>query len=162
MLDKIGHKCNKRVLCKGPFKNMIKLSKLTDYAIILLSVLDKDRENCFSASTLSSLTGIPEPTTAKTLKMLCTGNLVQSIRGVKGGYKALESYEDVSVSHVIEVIEGDICVTDCAASEEHECSMKEVCPMDGCWNEVNQALYDTLNSIKLSSLMRKAKVKVAS
>lgn len=141
---------------------MLKLSKLTDYAIILLSVLSKDSAHCYSASTLSSMTAIPEPTTAKILKILSAGNLVLSIRGVHGGYKATGSYDDVPLTKIIEVMEGDIAITDCASKAEHECNIKGSCPMDGCWNEVNRALYETLNGIKLSSLLSKAEVREAS
>lgn len=138
---------------------MLKLSKLTDYAIILLSVLSKDGSQCYSASNLAAMTGIPEPTTAKILKILSSGGLVLSIRGVHGGYKSTGDYEQTPLTKIIEVMEGDIALTDCATSKDHDCSIKSSCPMNGCWQDVNKALYDTLNGIKLSTLLDKAELK---
>ncbi len=138
---------------------MLKLSKMTDYSIILLSVLSKDNARCFSASTLSALTTIPEPTTAKVLKKLAAGGLVNSVRGAHGGYSSIGSYDDTALSQIIDIMEGGIALTDCAANDEHHCSIKEKCPMDGCWNTVNKALYETLDTIKLSSLLSKAELR---
>lgn len=136
---------------------MIKLSKLTDYAITLLSVLFKNKTQSYSASSLSDLTGIPEPTTSKILKQLANAGLLISTRGSKGGYQAIGDYEDVPLTKVIEVMEGDIALTDCAGCITHSCNNKEHCPMDGGWNEVNKAVLDTLNSFSLAGLLSKAK-----
>jgi FeS assembly SUF system regulator len=138
---------------------MLKLSKLTDYSIILLSVLSKDNTRCFSASTLSTMTAIPEPTAAKVMKMLSSGGLVVSVRGAHGGYRSIGSYEETALSQIIDIMEGGIALTDCATGDDHHCSIKEKCPMDGCWNTVNKALYETLNTIKLSSLLSKAELR---
>jgi FeS assembly SUF system regulator len=138
---------------------MLKLSKLTDYAIILLSVLSKDDTRCFSTPTLSAMTSIPEPTAAKVLKMLASGGVVVSVRGAHGGYRSIGSYEQTPLSQIIDIMEGGIALTDCASGEDHNCSIKEKCPMDGCWNSVNKALYETLNTIKLSSLLSKAELR---
>jgi FeS assembly SUF system regulator len=138
---------------------MLKLSKLTDYAIILLSALSKDSVQSYSASTLAAMTSIPEPTTAKILKMLSAGGLVLSIRGAHGGYKATGTYEDTPLTRIIEVIEGDISLTDCAANEDHDCSIKESCPLEGAWSGVNKLLYETLSDVKLSSLLNKAQIR---
>jgi FeS assembly SUF system regulator len=138
---------------------MLKLSKLTDYAIILLSALSKDSERSYSASTLAAMTRIPEPTTAKILKMLSAGDLVLSIRGARGGYKATGTYEDTPLTRIIEVIEGDIALTHCAINANHSCSIKESCPLEGTWSDVNKLLYETLSGVKLASLLNKAQIR---
>ncbi|MCS5596142.1 MAG: SUF system Fe-S cluster assembly regulator [Pseudomonadota bacterium] len=136
---------------------MIKLSKLTDYAITLLSVLYKNKTRSFSASVLAEVTGIPEPTTSKILKQLSASDLVTSTRGVKGGYQVNGDYEDIPLTKVIEIMEGDISLTDCASCITHECANKEICPMDGGWTEINKAVLNTLNSFSLAGVLDKAK-----
>tara|TARA_R110002124_G_scaffold64985_2_gene177511 strand:+ start:317195 stop:317635 length:441 start_codon:yes stop_codon:yes gene_type:complete len=138
---------------------MLKLSKLTDYAIILLSALSKDSTQSYSASALAAKTHIPEPTTAKILKMLSSGGLVLSIRGAHGGYKAIGSYEDTPLTRIIEVMEGDIALTDCAINANHNCSIKESCPLEGAWSDVNKLLYETLSGVSLASLLNKAQIR---
>ena len=50
---------------------MIKLGKLTDYAVVIMAQLsnEKEEKSC-SANCLSDKTGIPEPTVAKILAMI--------------------------------------------------------------------------------------------
>jgi DNA-binding IscR family transcriptional regulator len=66
---------------------MIKLSKLSDYAIVVLSRLAADRGEVMTTSMLSIETGIPEPTVSKVLKLLSKQKIVLSVRGQMAAIK---------------------------------------------------------------------------
>ena len=55
---------------------MIKLSKLTDYAVIVLAMMAEHKGEKFSASALSAKIGLPEPTVAKVMKTLARGGVI--------------------------------------------------------------------------------------
>ena len=63
---------------------MLKLSKKTDYAIILLAHLG-EAESPVRAQEIAGLYDLPQPMVANILKQLCVAGLVQSIRGQRGG-----------------------------------------------------------------------------
>lgn len=46
----------------------------------------------------------------KILRRLCKVKLVESFRGIKGGYKLKKSADDISLRSVIEVIQGDLFI----------------------------------------------------
>ena len=67
---------------------MFRLSKLSDYAVVVLSELGRTQDGAVrNASGLASATGIAEPTVAKVLKLLASSGLVSSQRGAHGGYR---------------------------------------------------------------------------
>ena len=66
---------------------MIRLSKLTDYGILLMTQIVRHPERTLhTARDLAAETQIPLPTVSKILKGLSNGGLLVSHRGVKGGY----------------------------------------------------------------------------
>ena len=77
---------------------MIKLSRLTDYAVVVLAEMARAKGELLAASTLSAKTGIPEPTVSKVLKTLSRNGLIASVRGVAGGYRLERAAGDIPVS----------------------------------------------------------------
>ena len=65
---------------------MLRLSKLTDYATVILSFMAKDDLQVHAAIEIASVTGIALPTVSKVLKLLVNAKVLISTRGAKGGY----------------------------------------------------------------------------
>ena len=55
--------------CKGVSQTMLRLSKLTDYAVVVLVRLSRET-GVQTSPGIAATTGIPEPTVAKVLKTL--------------------------------------------------------------------------------------------
>lgn len=66
--------------CNVSVQAMLRLSKLADYATVLLVHLGQ-HEGLATAAALAGETGVPEPTVAKLLKGLASSGLVISHRG---------------------------------------------------------------------------------
>ncbi|HNQ91636.1 MAG TPA: SUF system Fe-S cluster assembly regulator [Alphaproteobacteria bacterium] len=134
---------------------MIRLSKLSDYAIVVLSRLAaEERGQLQTAILLAQQTGIPEPTVAKVLKLLSRQGIVQSVRGVRGGYTMIRVPEEVTVTELIEALEGPIAITSCADIDvETSCQIAGLCPMRGRWHRVNVAVKGALDELFLSDLL---------
>jgi CTP-dependent riboflavin kinase len=65
---------------------MLRLTKLTDYAIVVLAEMASSPAARLSSSQLAVTTRISEPTVAKILKQLACAGLIASYRGAQGGY----------------------------------------------------------------------------
>jgi FeS assembly SUF system regulator len=131
---------------------MIKLGKLTDYAIAVMGQL-VDAESACSAHHLSGKTGIPEPTVAKVLKLLSKENLVTSERGAAGGYKLAKQADQVSIGEIITAMEGPIALVACVDGQDENCNMSGTCPTKGKWSRVNDAIKSALESVKLKDML---------
>ncbi len=130
---------------------MLRLSKLTDYAVVILSRLGPVESGWRSVTDLAADTGLPEPTVAKVLKLLGRGALVQSQRGAAGGYRLARPASDISVAAVIAAMEGPIAVTACV-DEAHETCSVGLCPMRGNWQQVNVAIRTALEAVSVADM----------
>ena len=133
---------------------MIKLSKLTDYAVILLSVLAEDTGTLYSSTDLAKKTALPEPTVSKILKLLAKNGLVESLRGAKGGYQLAHTAQMISIAEIVSAIEGPVALTSCVDQSNECCERITDCSMKGRWNKVNVAMQETLQQISLEDMIR--------
>ena len=134
---------------------MIKLSRLSDYAVVVLETLSRDTSLSLSASQIAIASGLPEPTVAKVLKLMASGGLVISSRGVNGGYAMAKKPEDMNVFEIISAIEGRLGLTACVDGDHESCALQGSCAMSGRWDVVNKAVQKTFESISLADMTRK-------
>lgn len=138
---------------------MLRMSKLADYAFILLSQMALQEKTVWSAATLSFETQLPLPTVAKLMKLLAKGAIVTAQRGAAGGYTLVRSAESISIAQIIEAVDGPIGLTECSGltkgKEVCDCIMP-FCPVKEGWGRVNKALRGALESVALSELVAPA------
>jgi FeS assembly SUF system regulator len=132
---------------------MIRISKLADYAVVILTIMASSDEELMSAAKLSTVSHVPEPTVSKILKMLSKGGIIESTRGIHGGYALSMKPSEITVENIIYAIDGPVLITECANGANVECSLGSACKMRGRWNEVNRAILLALSSVSLRSIM---------
>jgi FeS assembly SUF system regulator len=136
---------------------MLKLNRMTDYGAVILSVLASQwRFNhgvSLSASEISVKSGLSLASTAKILKMLSAGKLVLATRGKHGGYLLTTPPEDISVTALIEAMEGPIALTACVETSTDPCASQHSCFLSGNWEHVNAAINGALSSITIADLI---------
>ena len=133
---------------------MIRLAKLTDYGIVLMSYMARSPETTLhSARDLSQSTAIPLPTVSKLLKLLGQASLVQSQRGVRGGYTLIRAADRISVSDVVQALEGPVAMTECGeTTEPTSCSIEHVCRVKPHWQTINVAIKTALEQLTLADM----------
>lgn len=131
---------------------MLRISKLTDYAVVLsthLAGLTKPA----SVRELAEETGLPEPTVAKVLKTLAKAEVVVSTRGAHGGYSLARAPHAISIVEVISALEGPIAVTECT-DDDASCAHETHCSVRGNWQRINDAVLGALSAITLDEMAR--------
>ena len=131
---------------------MLRLSKLTDYAVVVLVRLAGTDQVVQTSPRIAADIGIPEPTVAKVLKLLAGARLVASQRGARGGYRMLRPLADIPVAEVIAAIDGPIALTACVGGAASCCESEHLCPMRGRWDPVNDAIRRALTGITLADM----------
>jgi FeS assembly SUF system regulator len=130
---------------------MIRMSKLTDYAIVILAHLARD-DRTLTAQALSSRSRVPLPTVSKLCKELSRAGLLQSHRGRHGGYSLTRSPEQISVAEVVEALEGPISLTECGSPSTEPCCIELSCIAKGSWDPVSRAVQTALRAMPLSEI----------
>lgn len=131
---------------------MIKLSRLTDYAVTLLTQMVSEDQAVWSASGLAEKTGLSLPTTSKILKQLNKSGIIGAQRGASGGYKLNQPAPDITIATIVEAMDGPIALTSCAEGGEQNCNVEKTCPMSGNWNKINRAVRRALDEVSLADM----------
>jgi len=131
---------------------LIKLSRLADYSIVLMTQLAARPGLLVQAPDLALLTGLPVPTVAKTLKRLSHAGLIESQRGAKGGYVLVRDAADIPVTEIITAVDGPIALTDCTVESDGVCDIEALCPTRTNWKKINEAVVGALRGISLADM----------
>jgi len=130
---------------------MLRISRLTDYATVLLAALAGEPQRVQTAAALAGQSGIALPTVSKLLKELHRSGLVTSTRGLHGGYRLARPAAQISAAAILDALEGPVALTDCAAGHGH-CEIEENCRVGRVWQRLNLAIRRALYDISLAQL----------
>lgn len=131
---------------------MIRLGKLTDYAIVVMTSASRPDGELHSVARLAERTGIPAPTVAKLVKILAGAGLMESRRGASGGYVLSRDPTHITVAEIVRAVEGPIAITSCVSDSEDACGVETLCPMRGGWEKINRALRSALDGVTLADM----------
>jgi FeS assembly SUF system regulator len=131
---------------------MLRVTKLTDYASVVLTVLAADAETVLSATELAERAGLEAPTVAKVLKPLAQAGLVQAFRGVNGGYRLARTPGAITLVDIVEAIEGPLAMTECSTHDGH-CEIEHSCGARANWRRINDVVADALRKVSLADML---------
>ena len=129
---------------------MLRISKLTDYATVILARLASAPERRLTAAQIASDTHLALPTVSKLLKQLHRQGMVASTRGLHGGYLLSRPADQITAANILDALEGPVALTECA-SDDSRCCIERTCTVGRAWQRVNQAIRRSLQEINPSS-----------
>ncbi|QJQ95282.1 MULTISPECIES: SUF system Fe-S cluster assembly regulator [Halomonadaceae] len=138
---------------------MLKLSRLTDYAAVLMAQIARYPDQSHAAIDLAERANLPHPTVSKTLKMLAKAGLVVSQRGAQGGYRLARPASQITASDIISAIEGPVAMTECSLAGG-DCDLAATCGVADNWQRVSLAIRALLDSVTLAHLSQAAPIKL--
>ena len=134
---------------------MLKLSKLCDYAGVIMAQMARTPDQPMAATEIAQGTGLPHPTVSKTLKLLLRAGLLQSRRGAQGGYQLARHPHQIRASDIIAAIEGPVAMTSCSHGDQ-QCDIAATCRVGDNWQRVSRAIHELLESVTLAQLAQLA------
>jgi FeS assembly SUF system regulator len=132
---------------------MLRVTKLADYGIIILTHFATGPQNTYTARGIANAAKLPLPIASKALKLLSKAGLLISQRGIKGGYGLARRPEDITVASIIHALEGPIALTECSGAIS-DCGLQEGCPIQTNWLVINNAIHSALERITLAQMTR--------
>ena len=115
---------------------MIKLTRMADYGVLLMTELARGHGNLRTASGLASNTGLPTPTVSKVLKLLSHAGLLESQRGAQGGYALARAVDRITVADIIGAM----------------CEIEAMCPTRTNWSRINDVMNEALGRVTLAEM----------
>lgn len=135
---------------------MIKISKLADYATVILSWLAQQstqQKQAASTNQIAEATRLPVPTVRKLLKILNEARLVTSVRGTQGGYALSREPKDIRIADIVYAIDGEVSMTECSReSVNSNCSRHQFCGLRHNWQYINYLVFTLLRELSLADM----------
>jgi FeS assembly SUF system regulator len=131
---------------------MLRISRLTDYATVILASLGDG--GLASAADIAERTHIGLPTVSKLLKELQHAGLVRSMRGAHGGYQLARPAALINAAAIIDAVEGPVALTECASGAGN-CVIETTCLVGNGWQRISRAIRRALHEVSLEELVRR-------
>jgi FeS assembly SUF system regulator len=132
---------------------MLRVSKLTDYATVVMTGLAAAGDGVLSAQVLAERAHLEAPTVSKLLKQLAQAGLVVSTRGINGGYRLARAPREISIADIVVAIEGPIGMTECSV-QAGACGHEPHCGVRVNWQRINQAIATALAEVSLADMVK--------
>jgi FeS assembly SUF system regulator len=131
---------------------MLRVSKLTDYATVVMTCLAGRQEEVLSAAEIAEQVRLEMPTVSKVLKQLAGAGLLDSFRGARGGYRLARTAAEISVAEIVEAMEGPIAMTECGI-HAGLCDHESHCAVRGNWRLISRAVEGALRGVSVAELL---------
>lgn len=130
---------------------MLKLSKKIDYGLILLSRMCAEPAPA-SAREMAGRYDLPLPMVANILKALAANGVLVSTRGVQGGYELARTPYEITLSEVVDALEGPFNLVDCVAGGD-SCKFTDVCPTHDPIQVVHEKFQKFMSRLSLAEIV---------
>ena len=129
---------------------MLKITRKVEYGLIAVRHLKENSENLITANEISSSYGIPKEILAKTMQKLAKKNIIKSVKGPYGGYKAMDKSSSTTLNDFFEILEGPTAIMDCYFDSgcDHLTSCKIRTPI----NKINDSIRNLFEKLTLADI----------
>jgi len=131
----------------------MRLSRLADYGVVVMCHMARTPEDLHNTAELAEATRLPLPTVKKLLKLLSRNGLLESRRGVNGGYLMARTAEQISLKDMLDAVEGPLVLAGCVDGSHEICDLEPTCHVAPRWNIVNDTIERVLSRVLLSEMM---------
>lgn len=123
----------------------------SDYAVrIVHSIATAGRR--LDAQTIAEQTGVSLRFTLKIMRKLVAAGIVQSYKGVHGGYELARPAASITLRQVIEAVEGPYRFSRCLDSGyDCACVRTDACPFHEVFDEVTRLVTAKLDEVSFAS-----------
>jgi Rrf2 family nitric oxide-sensitive transcriptional repressor len=121
------------------------VTRETDYAVRCVLYLAQADDQIANVTEVSSKMHIPKTFLAKIFQRLAKAGLVESIRGMNGGFTLSKKPPAISLLDIMEAIQGPSCINVCAVNSK-KCKRSTYCTVHPFWvdlrREVNKRMQE--------------------
>lgn len=147
---------------------MLRISKKADYAVFLLGAIARQgafpggaaADSVVSAHEIARQANLNKSVVANLLKSFAKAQVLESVRGLKGGYRLARSPAQITLGQVLEVIDGPFRLVDCLdmqspgepSGADHSCNLIAFCPTKNPMRVVHDRIERLFAEITLAEM----------
>ncbi len=128
------------------------VGRRVDYAIRALAYLaGQAPDRVVPRAEIEARQGIPRHFLSKILRALVAAQFLESVPGARGGFRLRRPAAEVTVRHVYECFEGELCLIECVY-DQGSCCFASVCTQIDVWRGAQRRLLEYLDGISIAQL----------
>jgi Rrf2 family transcriptional regulator, cysteine metabolism repressor len=133
------------------------LSQKCQYAVRAVLELSKSyQKGAVPAAEVAANQAVPQRFLEVILNELKTTSLVDSRRGVQGGYYLTCDPKDLTVGRVIRLVEGPLDAVRCTSDTDNaSCPLQGRCSLAGLWEQAKEAVESVYDSTTFGDLVKR-------
>ncbi|MEW6601770.1 MAG: Rrf2 family transcriptional regulator [Nitrospirota bacterium] len=128
------------------------ITRKTDYAIRCVLHLAERYGETIMINDIAEGRKIPKSFLAKILQILARAGIVESLRGVKGGFRLARNPSEICLLDIVEAMEGTVAMNICAV-DKRNCSFSSTCVVHPVWMDLRKDLEDRLREWDFERLL---------
>jgi Rrf2 family transcriptional regulator, nitric oxide-sensitive transcriptional repressor len=135
---------------------MLRLSKKVEYGIIAIRhIASRNMHGTVTtAKEISDTYDISYELLAKVLQKLAKKGLISSYQGVHGGYTLARNANTISISSIINAIEGySPAITQCISDNSEKCEIFDSCTIKNPLGKIQTNINDAFEKMMLSEIV---------
>lgn len=130
----------------------MRLSTKGRYGVrVLLDLALHRGEGSRTLTAIAKSQGISQKYMSRLLPRLVRTGIIQSNRGIEGGYTLGKEPSEISFLEIIEAMEGRIQLAPCVRTRA--CPRISICPVMNTWGEMNEGVRDVLAHYTLQDVL---------
>jgi Rrf2 family protein len=126
------------------------------YAMRALMVLAKSKQDMTQSKVIAKEAGVPIKFLENILQELKRNHIVDSKRGVFGGYYLAKQPKEIKISDLIRVIDGPLAPVRCASLTAYQkcddCKDERACQIRKTMKKVRDAMADVLDNTTIADM----------
>ena len=136
----------------------MEVSRKTDYALRILSILVKNPDKVISVRDAAQASDVPYSRVIQ--HDLVRSHIVSSMRGAQGGMSLAVDPKEITLLDVVEAIQGPILIAGCesAGPDNTPCPRKASCSFNPVWCNADKILRSYFASVTLSQIVEEGLV----
>jgi Rrf2 family protein len=129
------------------------LTRAVDYGVrAMVHIASLPPGTIVLRSDVTALQHIPPSFGAKILRRLTRAGILDSARGINGGYTLARPAEAITLLDVVEAIDGPLTLVPCSG-ERNACALSDGCPASLVWPVIQHNLREMLRGLDLERLV---------
>ena len=109
------------------------------------------KNQAVSISSIAARQNLSESYLEQLISKLKKAGIVNSIRGINGGYRLSRNAGEISVGDILRALEGDLKVVDC--QDDHGCDLYDSCVTKYVWKRINDSINKVVDTMTLEEVI---------
>ena len=147
---------------------MLRISKKADYAVFLLGYIARQGafpggsapDSVVSAHEIARKASLNKSVVANLLKAFARNGTLESVRGLRGGYRLAQAPGDVTLGQILQTVDGPFTLVDCLQHDgrpaephdDHLCNLIAFCPTKNPMRVVHDRIANLFAEISLAEM----------